>query len=276
LELSAVFDTDRTVVERMSPFLQRVLIADPQPAGARLVDDLMRSISRAHTWHAATTEKALKLAATCEPQIIFVELSAGQVDGLRFTRELRRSKLPCRQAPVIMVTSTATAQSILAARDCGVHEFLRKPFSMKDLLRRLEAVTLRQRDWVEGIRYVGPDRRRFNSGDYSGALKRGSDNRETPEQARVVQALRILRVAVAAVEKDPEQALRAILAQSSVIQNAATSQANIKMTKAAAEFYRYVTHAAAYEGKLSKEALEVHARALLEFLPKDASDRHAA
>ena len=45
----------------------------------------------------------------------------------------------CRQAPVITVTGAATAGAILAARDAGVHEFLRKPYSMKDLVRRLEA-----------------------------------------------------------------------------------------------------------------------------------------
>ena len=271
-----MFDADRRVVERMAPFLQRVLIADPQPAATRLLEELMRDISRAHTWHATSTDRAMKLAAASEPQIIFVELRSGDVDGLKFTHQLRRSKLPCRMAPVIMTTTTATAQAILAARDAGVHEFLRKPFSLKDLLRRLEAVTLRHRDWVEAVGYVGPDRRRFNSGEYSGPLKRGSDSRETAGQARITQALKIVRAAVAAVEKDPEQALRAMLAQSSVIQNAATAQANIKMTKAAAEFYRYIAQAAAYEGKLSKEALEIHSKALLEFLPKDSSDRHAA
>ena len=271
-----MFDADRRVVERMAPLLQRVLIADPNPAGSRLIDDLMRDISRAHTFHANSTDRALKLAATCEPQIIFVELSAGQVDGLKFTRQLRRSKLPCRQAPVIMVTSTATAQAILAARDAGVHEFLRKPFSMKDLLRRLEAVTLRHRDWVEGIAYIGPDRRRFNSGDYSGALKRGSDKRETADQARVMQALKILRVAVAAAEKDPDQALRAMLAQSTIIQKVAAAEANIKMTAAAGEFYRYLTQSAAQQGRLSRPDLEKHAAALLEFLPKDMADREAA
>ena len=81
-----MFDADRRVVERMAPLLQRVLIADPQPASARLLDELMRDISRAHTWHAPSTDRAMKMAATCEPQIIFVELSSGEVDGLKFTR----------------------------------------------------------------------------------------------------------------------------------------------------------------------------------------------
>jgi two-component system, response regulator PdtaR len=269
-----LFAADRRVVERMAPLLQRVLIADPQPASARLVEELMRDISRAHTWQASSTDGALKVAASCEPQVIFVELFSGDVDGLKFTRQLRRSKLPCRQAPVIMVTGTATAQAILAARDAGVHEFLRKPFSLKDLLRRLEAVTLRHRDWVEGVGYVGPDRRRFNSGEYSGPLKREADARESPSQAKVTQALRIVRAAVAAIEREPEQALRALLAQSTIIQKAATAEADLKLTQAAAEFYRFLTQEAHSKGRLTRPALEAHAQALLTFLNTD--DRAAA
>src|SRR5208283_5007257 len=119
----------------------------------------------------------------------------------------------CRRAPVIMFSAEATAAAIIGARDAGVHEFLRKPFTIKDLMRRLEAVAMRPRDWVEGIGYVGPDRRRFNSGDYSGPLKRRVDHAVTPDEARLVQALKILKAATAAIESDPRQALRSMLAQ---------------------------------------------------------------
>src|SRR6201996_6807320 len=169
----------------MAPLMQRVMIVDPQPAGARLIGELMRDIARSQIWVAETNEKAIRLAGSYDPHIIFVEMGPAPIDGIAFTRELRRSHLSARYAPVIMVTGQATAGGILAARDGGVHEFLRKPFTMKDLLRRLEAVTLRQRDWVEAVNYVGPDRRRFNSGDYTGPLKRSSDRGSEPEADRI-------------------------------------------------------------------------------------------
>src|SRR5947208_252434 len=161
----SLFNADAKVVQRMAPQLKRVLVVDPQPAGARLIGELMRDIARSQIWVAETNEKAIRLAGSYDPHIIFAEMGPTPVDGIAFTRELRRSTLAARYAPVIMITGQATAAGILAARDGGVHEFLRKPFTMKDLLRRLEAVTLRQRDWVEAVCYVGPDRRRFNSGD---------------------------------------------------------------------------------------------------------------
>src|SRR5438477_12035251 len=101
----------------MAPQLRRVLIVDPQAAGARLIGELMRDIAGSQVWVAETHEKAIRLSGGCEPQIIFVELSAAPIDGVRFTRELRRSHLAARYAPVIMVTGQATAAGILSARD---------------------------------------------------------------------------------------------------------------------------------------------------------------
>ena len=37
-----MFDGDKRSIEKMAPKLKRVLIADPQPASARLLTELMR------------------------------------------------------------------------------------------------------------------------------------------------------------------------------------------------------------------------------------------
>jgi CheY-like chemotaxis protein len=171
---------------------------------------------------------------------------------------------------VIAVTGNATAGAILAARDAGVHEFLRKPYSVKDLLRRLEAVTLRERDWVEGVGYVGPDRRRFNSGEYAGPLKRKTDGTETPLQQKINQALKIIRAAVAAAETDPLQAMRAMRAQASIIQSLAS---DFQMTLAASAFQRALDRQAASKQPFTRADAEAWASRLLSFLPRDAERR---
>lgn len=265
-----MFDPDAKTIQRMAPMLQRVLIVDPQAAGARLIAELMRSIARCQVLTAATLDKGLKLAETCQPSVVFVELSDKGVDGVEFTKKLRRSHLQARHAPVIMVASQATAAGILAARDAGVHEFLRKPFTLKDLLRRLEAVTLRQRDWVEAVGYVGPDRRRFNSGEYSGPLKRRSDVPPTPDSVRTAQALKILRSAIAAIGTDPEQALRSMQAQAADLKKAAASAADMRLTAACIEFDRYLGAVAKAGGTFDGAELERRVAPLLAYMPKDA------
>lgn len=263
-----VFTEDLKQIQRMAPLMQKVLIVDPAPASARMLGDLLRSITQLQLWTAPTTRKGLEAARQINPQLIFVELAGTDVDGIDFTRALRRSEAACRQVPIIMVTATATAAVIVGARDAGVHEFLRKPYTTKDLLRRLEAVTLRPRDWVEAVEYIGPDRRRFNSGDYKGALKRRSDLKATPDAARITQALKIVRSAVPAVVTDPAQAMRAMLAQMVELQRAATVTKNAELAKATAEFQLFLAKAA-QTGVLVPAQVAQQAAPLLAFLPKD-------
>ncbi|HEX4710481.1 response regulator [Phenylobacterium sp.] len=265
-----MFNTDAKIIQRMAPMLQRVLIVDPQPVGARLLTELMRDIARSQICLADTRQKAMRLADSFDPQIIFADLGPAPVDGVAFTRELRRSNFACRYAPVIMVTGQATAGGILAARDAGVHEFLRKPFTLKDLLRRLEAVTLRQRDWVEAVGYVGPDRRRFNSGDYSGALKRRSDTRATPDSERLAQAVKILRSAINAVGSDPSQAMRSMQAQVTDLRKCGMSVADLRLTTAAIDFGRYLDEIERKGPPYDAEQLSQRAGALLAYMPKES------
>lgn len=262
-----MFDGDNRLIEKMAPRLKRVLVADPEPGAARLFSELMREITHSHIWMAGGNERAVKIAETCDPQLIIVSLGDERLDGLGFVRKLRRSTWTCRKAPVITITGVATQGMILAARDAGVHEFLRKPYSMKDLLKRLEAVTIKERDWVEGVAYIGPDRRRFNSGDYAGPLKRKTDGSETPYQQKINQCLKIIRAAVMAAETDPQQAMRAMLAQAQTLQSIAT---DFQLTLAASEFYRHLTRHQQSGAPLTRDAAEGWSAKIVSFLPKDA------
>lgn len=265
-----MYTEDAKLIEKMAPHLKRVLVIDPHPASARLLADLMRTLVRSQVWIAPSGRKALQTIGEVDAQIIFVEMSGHDTDGVEFTRRLRRSDASCRQAPVIMMTAEATAQAIRAARDVGVSEFMRKPFTTKDLLRRLEAVTLRPRDWIEAVAYIGPDRRRFNSGDYKGPLKRRSDARQTPDAARISQALKILKSAAAAVISDPTQALRAMLAQCADLQKAALAVNDLKLATATADLQRYLTAVVDKTARFTQEEAEARIAPLLVFLPPEA------
>ena len=170
-----MFSADPKTLQRVAPRIQRVLVIDPVPGASRLLGELMKEMGSRMVMVATRTEQALAMCKDLDPHLITVEFAGADLDGLEFTKRLRRSALPCRQAPVIMVTAEATASSIVGARNSGVHEFLRKPYTAGDLYRRVENVTLKPRHWIEAVMYVGPDRRRFNSGEFSGAKKRRSD-----------------------------------------------------------------------------------------------------
>ena len=248
-----MFNDDRKLIDRMAPALQRVLIIDPSPAGGRMLADLMRSLTHCQVWLAPSAGKAMELIKGADPQIIFIEhAERGGVDGIEFTQP--------------------TAAAVLGARDAGVHEFLRKPFTTGDLLKRLGAVTLRPRDWVEAVTYVGPDRRRFNSGDYKGALKRRSDSRGTPERSRIIQAVKILKSAAGALQTDPAQAMRAMKAQGADLQSVAVKTGDMKLAGAAADFHRYLATVVDAR-RLDPTEIAFHVAALSAFAPAEEGGR---
>jgi CheY-like chemotaxis protein len=268
-----VLSADAKTNQRIFALMQRVLLADPQPASSKLLSGILRDICACQIWTAPDRQKAMTVAQGIEPHVIFVD-HGPSLDGAAFTRSIRRSEMMCRKSPVIMISAQATAAAIIGARDAGVHEFLRKPFTIKDLVRRLEAVSTRPRDWIEGIGYVGPDRRRFNSGNYAGTLKRRVDHVATPDEARFVQALKILKAALAAMDTDPRQALRSMLAQASDILGSARAQTDIALSAAALALGQRLE--AARAPALPTDEIQALAEPLLAYLPSEAEQSRPA
>ena len=267
-----MIEADGKSLTRAREQMKRALILESSPSSARLLSDLLRTISGCESWTAAGNARAMELAQAVEPQLIFIEYAGDRLDGPAFARALRRSELACRKAPVIMIAGEATAAAILAARDAGVHEFLRKPYTTKDLVRRLQAVLLQGRGWIEAISYVGPDRRRFNSGDFKGARKRRTDpaNQAAPHRETIAQALKIVRAAIQACDADPTQALRALSAQAQDLRKAAVASSDLKLSDAAAELERYLVKARV-GGGMTRDGLETVTEKLWAFLPTDES-----
>ncbi len=256
-----MFAADARTLARIEPAIRRVVIADPNASSSRLLLDVMKSLGAREIVTETDETRALETIREMEPGLIFTERTGPRLDGESLTRKLRRSNLACRRAPVIMVTADATASTIKGARDCGVHEFLRKPFTANDLFRRVENVALKPRDWIEAIGYVGPDRRRFNSGEYAGPQKRKADKPASGAEAALAvkdQALRILAAALAQFDNDPAQAVRAARQQAETLKALAIKTGDAKLAIAASGL-----EASIAAGAVTKEALAAPIGALL-------------
>jgi hypothetical protein len=134
-------------------------------------------------------------------------------------------------------------------------------------MRRLDAVARRRRDWIEGVDYVGPDRRRFNSGNNAGPLRRRVDHARTPDEARILQALRNLRAALAALDRDPRQALRSMQAQVEQLSCIARARSDVVFRGAVGALAENITRRDV--GALDRREIERLAAPLLAFLPED-------
>ena len=167
-----MFDIDPRLQTRLRQTMKRVLIIEENPAYARMLADMLRILGSDTIIVESDDRKAMSLVDDLEPQLILCEYKTAKIDGIGFTRELRRSGSKCKQVPVIMVKADLTPGQLTEARNAGVHEMMSKPFAWQDLLKRLQNVLFKPRQWIEVATYTGPDRRRFNTGDYSGAKKR--------------------------------------------------------------------------------------------------------
>jgi CheY-like chemotaxis protein len=215
---------------------------------------------------AQTEDRAFSFLDGFNPQLIFVEYKGPHLDGLAFTRRLRRSDLACREAPVIVVTAEATAAAITGSRDAGVHEFLRRPFNLADLKKRIDAVTLRPRDWIEGINYIGPDRRRFNSADYKGPRKRRAEG-ASPTIERIGQAFKIIQAAMGALDSDPKQAARALKAQARILAELSAGDEALKSLGAVAAALEQYLQKEGFAQALTRERIQTFASQLAAAAP---------
>lgn len=232
-----MFAIDAKTMQRIAPVVRRVVIVDPNAAAGRLLTDLLKGFGGREIVIEGDESRVIDLAREMEPSLVFTERAGPRLDGEALARRLRRSNLSCRRVPIIMVTAEATASAIKGARDAGVHEFLRKPFTSGDLQRRLENLATKPRDWVEAVGYVGPDRRRFNAEDYAGPQKRKADKPRSGAEAALAikdQAMRILASALTQFDSDPAQAARAIKQQAETLKGLAISTGDAPLAIAAA------------------------------------------
>lgn len=205
------------VLHKLRPHLKQVLLLEPNAGYAQMLMEMLRALGAAEVVHMKIADKALDKAHMETFTLVFCSHEPPASHAADFTRALRRSKAPSRKAPVIMMLNESHIGPFLReARDAGADEFMKKPFTWADFRNRVEHVAFKSRPWIEAAGYVGPDRRRFNSGEYAGQRKRSTD--ETREDLQPVeQAVRILRTALQQYETDPAQARKAMMAQMEVL-----------------------------------------------------------
>jgi two-component system chemotaxis response regulator CheY len=120
--------------------------------------------------------EALAELSRHKPDFILTDLSMAPMDGLAFTRAVRRnSNKAVSLLPIVMVTGHTERRRIEAARDAGITEILAKPITASGLFQRIEEIVLRPRPFVGSANYVGPCRRRHANPDHTGPWRRQDD-----------------------------------------------------------------------------------------------------
>jgi CheY-like chemotaxis protein len=156
--------------------LLKILLVDDNHHMRVLLSEILRAIGVKYIFEASDGAQGLQMMKGHEVDIIMTDLSMQPLDGIDFTRLIRRSKdSPNQMCPIIMITGHSTLQRVHEARDAGVNEFLAKPLTAKGVIERITQVIDNPRPYVKTVDYFGPDRRRRADPNFVGPYRRESD-----------------------------------------------------------------------------------------------------
>jgi two-component system phosphate regulon response regulator PhoB len=121
-----------------------VLIVDDEKDLRTLLDfNLKRAGYR--TVHAANGREALQRAGSQRPDLILLDLNLPDVSGTDVCRQLKAD--PTTQAiPVVMLTARSGEADRIAGFELGADDYVPKPFSVRELVLRVDAVLRRKRE----------------------------------------------------------------------------------------------------------------------------------
>jgi DNA-binding response OmpR family regulator len=88
---------------------------------------------------AADGEEALRLATTRLPDLIVLDMMMPKATGLEVTRSLRAQDAT-KDIPVIILTARAQEADVASGFEAGADDYVKKPFSPKDLQLRVQAL----------------------------------------------------------------------------------------------------------------------------------------
>jgi two-component system response regulator QseB len=116
-----------------------LLVEDDELLGSGLSDALNHA-HYSHEW-VRNGEEALAHIASCEFDLIVLDLGLPGMDGIEVLRRLREGG---NNAPVLILSARDAARDRVLGLDAGADDYLVKPFDLDELLARVHALERRR------------------------------------------------------------------------------------------------------------------------------------
>jgi len=118
--------------------VKTVLIVDDEPEIIRLVRDYLERAGF-EVMTATTGAAALREFTRRAPDLVILDLTLPETDGLDVARAIRRAG----DVPIIMLTARSEEADRVAGLELGADDYVTKPFSARELVARVRAVMRR-------------------------------------------------------------------------------------------------------------------------------------
>ncbi|SDF95108.1 MULTISPECIES: response regulator transcription factor [unclassified Duganella] len=130
-----------------------ILVVEDHPTIARQVVDFLDGLQW-HTDHAASGALAIELATREAYDVVLLDLNLPDMDGLEVCRAIKQ-RAP-RNVPVLMLTARDAFEDKARGFNEGADDYLTKPFDLRELALRCEALARRSQLHVSQEIQLGP------------------------------------------------------------------------------------------------------------------------
>ena len=97
---------------------------------------------------AADGEEGLNTALNKKPDLVILDIMLPEINGFEVCRLIRKENL---DMPIIMLTAKGEESDIVLGLNLGADDYVTKPFSIKELLARAEALLRRSRQAEQDV-----------------------------------------------------------------------------------------------------------------------------
>lgn len=124
-----------------------ILLAEDERDLALIIRDTLATVGY-HVFIAADGQEALLLYREQHPDIVVTDVMMPRMDGFELVRHLRSTD---KRTPILFLTARTDTDDVVSGFKMGANDYLRKPFSMRELIVRIEALYNRMPETQENI-----------------------------------------------------------------------------------------------------------------------------
>lgn len=114
----------------------KILLAEDEPSLGMIIKESLETRDF-EVLHCKNGTEALKAFRTEKPELLVLDVMMPKLDGFALAQEIRRYD---KQVPIIFLTAKSQTKDVVEGFEHGGNDYLKKPFSMEELIVRIKAL----------------------------------------------------------------------------------------------------------------------------------------